>query len=55
MASGYCVTCNRVVEGKKNFSWLKFFFCGGPIYLIWFLIKKPTCPICGSKVHKHKP
>ena len=55
MAVRYCVTCNREVEGKKEkFSYGKMWFLG-PFYIISYLVKKPTCPICGSKLHKKHP
>jgi len=50
----YCNACQRMVRPVKYFSWpafllLCFTVFGGVVYLIYYLFKRPECPICRGK------
>jgi len=51
----YCLNCQQTVNAKKGFSWIIFllllvagFGVGGVAYVLYWLIKSKTCPICGQ-------
>jgi hypothetical protein len=44
-----CELCKRDVVPGKKFNWIAFIFLLGFIYLIYYLFKKPQCPICGNE------
>lgn len=44
----FCELCKRNVEPKKKFNWLVFIFLCGIFYVPYYLLKKKTCPICGT-------
>ena len=43
----YCPGCKHNVVPEKQFNWLVFSFLLGVLYLPFYIMKKPTCPICG--------
>ena len=51
----YCINCERMVEPKKDFSlgiFIVLLILGlipGIIYVLYFLIKQGSCPMCNSK------
>lgn len=50
----YCGFCKTHVSVKKHFSWFWFIVLtlltgvGGLVYLLFYALKKPKCPICGG-------
>ena len=46
----FCKYCNRNVKPHKGWSWVGFIFGFGVIYLIYYVLKTPSCPICGAKL-----
>ena len=46
----YCNYCGRMVRPVKGFSWLGFIFTFFVPYLLYYIIKAPSCPICGARM-----
>jgi hypothetical protein len=55
MALRYCALCKRNVDAKKEFNSVVFillfiFTCiGGPLYILFYSLQTPGCPICKGK------
>jgi cell division septal protein FtsQ len=56
----YCVECERNVNPRKRFSFAWFIIMcltgiGGIVYVLYYaLLKRKSCPICGSGRLKRK-
>ena len=54
----YCKNCKQNVNPTKKFSigWFIincFWIIGGGVYLLYFILKKKTCPICHGNNFEH--
>lgn len=54
----YCKNCKQNVEPTKKFSFGWFivnclWLVGGVVYIIYFISKKKTCPICKGDNFEH--
>ena len=55
----YCKNCTQNVQPTKKFSFMWFiinclWIVGGGVYIIYFIMKKKTCPMCGDTNFEHK-
>ncbi len=44
----WCNLCKRNVNPTKKFNWLVFFLLCGLLYLPYYFLKNPKCPICSG-------
>lgn len=45
----YCVYCQKPVTPKKEVNWIWMILLF-PVYILVYLFKSKTCPICKSKI-----
>ena len=50
-----CHKCEKQVNGNKKFNWFIFLITiftgfGWALYILYYLLKKPKCELCGSKL-----